>query len=169
MCRNGSARIGTNEATVTPSGARWRRGVAPRRAFTSSAATRKLTGSVGGHEASDVLEGAERVAQRRLLVARLGEDGLGDGAPEERRVGLERRGGAARGVREGDQLAGDDPQRAGGRLQIRRQIEREHRLALEHERPLLAAARSGQERAQRQPPQPLIPAGAIAVEVARRL
>ena len=166
MWRKGSARIGTNEATVTPSGARWRRGVPPRRALTSSAATRKLTGSVAGQRGRDRLDGAEGVAQRCLLVAGLGEDGLGDCPPEERRVGLERRRGAARGAREGDELAGDDPQRAGRRLEIRRQIDRKHRLAVEHEGSLLAAARSRQERPQRQPPQPLIPAGAIAIEVA---
>ena len=103
IIRNGSARIGTNDATVTPSGARCRRGVAPRRALTSSAATRKLTGSAGGMNAATSAIAAERVAQGRL-VAGLGEDRLGDRPPQQRRVHLERRRGAAGGLGEGDQL-----------------------------------------------------------------
>ena len=123
---------------------------------------------VGGHEGRDVDQRAERIAERRLLVAGLGEDGLGDRAPQERRVGLERRRGAARRIREGDQLPRDDPQRAGGRLEPGRQIERQHLFAVEDERALLAAPRPRQKRAQRQPPQPLLPAGPIARQVALR-
>ena len=55
--------------------------------------------------------------------------------------------------------AGSSP---GGRF------EGQHLFAVEDERTLLAAPRPGQKRAQRQPPQPLLPAGPIARQVALR-
>ena len=71
-----------------------------------------------------------------------------------------------RRAREVDQLAGDDAQRAGRRLGAGGQLGGEHRLTVERERPLLAAAPPRQERAQREPLQPLVPAHPIVVGVA---